>query len=70
MMKITTTFLRGEVALGNQERNKALLPWKQQIEELLKSGKLSHVVKDIKQNSEKDQQKVNKKGEASGKDKA
>ncbi|GJW17224.1 reverse transcriptase domain-containing protein [Tanacetum coccineum] len=43
---------------------------KRQIEELLKNGKLSHVVKEIKQNSGKDQQKVNKKGEASGKDKA
>ncbi|GJX68393.1 reverse transcriptase domain-containing protein [Tanacetum coccineum] len=30
MMKITTAFLRGEVAAGNQERKKALSPWKQQ----------------------------------------
>ncbi|GJU94338.1 reverse transcriptase domain-containing protein [Tanacetum coccineum] len=43
---------------------------KRQIEVLLKSGKLSHVIKEIKQNSGKDQHKVNKKGEASGKDKA
>ncbi|GKB72789.1 hypothetical protein Tco_0934201 [Tanacetum coccineum] len=28
MMKITTTFLRGEVAAGNQERKKAFQPWK------------------------------------------
>ncbi|GJW63004.1 reverse transcriptase domain-containing protein [Tanacetum coccineum] len=30
MWKITTTFLRGEVAAGNQERNKSFPPWKQQ----------------------------------------
>ncbi|GJZ03129.1 hypothetical protein Tco_0521090 [Tanacetum coccineum] len=29
MMKITTSFLRGEVAAGNQERKKSLPPWKQ-----------------------------------------
>ncbi|GJT27504.1 hypothetical protein Tco_0907779 [Tanacetum coccineum] len=28
--KITTTFLRGEVAAGNQERKKTFSPWKQQ----------------------------------------
>ncbi|GKB11281.1 hypothetical protein Tco_0845204, partial [Tanacetum coccineum] len=152
MMRITTSFLRGEVAAGNQERKKSLLPWKQQeaghkqnfkkggfknqqrserrqdrftllskcpkeilalekgkfkapppmttpvekrnnnkfcefhgevghntdecmhlkrqIEELLKNGKLSHVIKELKQNSEKDQPKTNKKGETSSKDKA
>ncbi|GKA86335.1 reverse transcriptase domain-containing protein [Tanacetum coccineum] len=43
---------------------------KRQIEELLKNGKLSHVIKELKQNSGKDQPKVNKKGETSGKDKA
>ncbi|GKC06637.1 hypothetical protein Tco_0998247, partial [Tanacetum coccineum] len=63
MMKITTSFLRGEVAVDNQERKK-------QIEELLKAGKLSHVIKELKQNGEKDQPKTNKKGEASNKDKA
>ncbi|GJR30169.1 hypothetical protein Tco_1106401 [Tanacetum coccineum] len=30
MMRITTSFLRGEVAAGNQERKKSLPPWKQQ----------------------------------------
>ncbi|GJW80077.1 reverse transcriptase domain-containing protein [Tanacetum coccineum] len=30
MMRITTSFLRGEVADGNQERKKSLPPWKQQ----------------------------------------
>ncbi|GJR37532.1 reverse transcriptase domain-containing protein [Tanacetum coccineum] len=28
MMRITTSFLRGEVAASNQERKKSLLPWK------------------------------------------
>ncbi|GJV88935.1 reverse transcriptase domain-containing protein [Tanacetum coccineum] len=152
MWKITTAFLRGEVAAGNQERKKTFQPWKQQdaghrqnfkkggfknqqrsekrqdrfallsktpkeilalekgkfkapppmttpvekrnsnkfcefhgevghntdecmhlkrqIEELLKNGKLSHVIKEIKQSNGKDPQKTNKKGEASSKDKA
>ncbi|GJR19290.1 hypothetical protein Tco_0967817 [Tanacetum coccineum] len=43
---------------------------KRQIEELLKAGKLSHVIKELKQNSGKDQPKMNKKGEATNKDKA
>ncbi|GJY03244.1 reverse transcriptase domain-containing protein [Tanacetum coccineum] len=30
MMRITMSFLRGEVAAGNQERKKSLPPWKQQ----------------------------------------
>ncbi|GJT21689.1 hypothetical protein Tco_0891626 [Tanacetum coccineum] len=30
MWKITTAFLRGEVAAGNQERKKTIPPWKQQ----------------------------------------
>ncbi|GJW95087.1 hypothetical protein Tco_0174759 [Tanacetum coccineum] len=30
MMRITTSFLRGEVAAGNQERKKSLPSWKQQ----------------------------------------
>ncbi|GJZ25065.1 reverse transcriptase domain-containing protein [Tanacetum coccineum] len=30
MWKITTAFLRGEVAVGNQERKKTFQPWKQQ----------------------------------------
>ena len=146
MMKITTSFLRGEVAAGNQERKKAFPQWKQhetahkpnfkkggfrsqqrserkqdrftllsktpkeilalekgkfkspplmttpvekrnaskfyefhgevghstdecmhlkrQIEELLKNGKLSHLIKEIKQNGGKDQPKGNKKGKA------
>nr|GEW48470.1 reverse transcriptase domain-containing protein [Tanacetum cinerariifolium] len=122
MMRITTSFLRGEVAAGNQEPKKSLPPWKQQeaghkqnfkkggkfkapppmttpikkrinnnicefhkevrhntdecmhlkkqIEELLKNGTLSYVIKELKQNSGKDQPKTNKKGETSNKDKA
>nr|GEU38378.1 hypothetical protein [Tanacetum cinerariifolium] len=152
MMRITTSFLRGEVAVGNQERKKSLPPFKQQearhkqnfkkggyknqqrserrqdrftllskspkeilalekgkfkapplmttpvrkrnsnkfcefheevghntdecmhlkrkIEELLNNRKRSHVIKELKQNSRKDQPKANKKGETSSKDKA
>ncbi|GKB30727.1 hypothetical protein Tco_0870128 [Tanacetum coccineum] len=43
---------------------------KKQIEEMLKAGKLSHLIKEIKQNSGKEQPKAAKKGEPSGKDKA
>ncbi|GKE00695.1 hypothetical protein Tco_1388678 [Tanacetum coccineum] len=42
---------------------------KRQIEEMLKAGKLSYLIKELKQNNEKDQEKVAKKGEAAGKDK-
>ncbi|GJT67363.1 reverse transcriptase domain-containing protein [Tanacetum coccineum] len=152
MMRVTTTFLRGEVVASNQVRKKTLSAWKQheagrrkfferrgdfknqqrserrrdkftlltksqkeilaldkgkfktpppmttpvekrnnkkfcefhgevghntdkcmhlrkQIEELIKAGKLSHVIKELKQDSEKDQPKIAKKGETSGKDK-
>nr|GEW30774.1 hypothetical protein [Tanacetum cinerariifolium] len=104
MMRITTTFLKGEVAASNQVRKKTLPAWKQQeaarkqnfdrrgdfrnqqrelghntdecmhlktqIEELIKTGKLSYVIKGLKQGSEKDQPKAAKKGEAFGKNKA
>ncbi|GKA64546.1 hypothetical protein Tco_0764253 [Tanacetum coccineum] len=43
---------------------------KKQIKEMLKAGKLSHLIKELKQNSRKEQPKVAKKGETSGKDKA
>ncbi|GJV62666.1 reverse transcriptase domain-containing protein [Tanacetum coccineum] len=126
MWKITTAFLRGEVAAGNQEWKKTFPSWKQQtivghrtiisrkeaykgkfkppppmmtpvekrnaskfcefhgevghttdecmhlkrqIEEMLKAGKLSYLIKELKQNNGKDQAKVAKKGEAAGKDK-
>nr|GEV93956.1 reverse transcriptase domain-containing protein [Tanacetum cinerariifolium] len=42
---------------------------KRQIKELIKVGKLSHVIKELKQISGKNQPKEAKKGEASGKDK-
>ncbi|GKF65345.1 hypothetical protein Tco_0191862 [Tanacetum coccineum] len=42
---------------------------KRQIEEMLKAGKLSHLIKESKQKNDKDQTKVAKKGEAVGKDK-
>nr|GEX95707.1 reverse transcriptase domain-containing protein [Tanacetum cinerariifolium] len=43
---------------------------KRQIEEMLKAGKLSHLIKELKQNHEKDQAMIAKKGETSGKDKS
>ncbi|GKB19230.1 reverse transcriptase domain-containing protein, partial [Tanacetum coccineum] len=43
---------------------------RKQIEEMLKAGKLSHFVKEIKQNNRKEQSKVTKKGETARKDKA
>ncbi|GJU44050.1 hypothetical protein Tco_1201316 [Tanacetum coccineum] len=43
---------------------------KKQIEEMLKAGKLTHLIKELKQNNGKEQPKVTKKGETSGKDKA
>ncbi|GJZ58468.1 hypothetical protein Tco_0613962 [Tanacetum coccineum] len=43
---------------------------RKQIEEMLKAGKLSHLVKEIKQNNEKEQPKVTKIGETARKDKA
>ncbi|GKD85799.1 hypothetical protein Tco_1356953 [Tanacetum coccineum] len=152
MMRVTTSFLRGEVAASNHERKKSFPPWKQQegnqkqnfrkgsfrnqqrperkqdrftlltktpkeifalekgkfkapppmttpvekhnhakfcefhgevghntdecmhlkkqIEEMLKAGKLSHLIKELKQNNGKEQPKTAKKGETSGKEKA
>ncbi|GJT59341.1 reverse transcriptase domain-containing protein [Tanacetum coccineum] len=43
---------------------------KKQIEEMLKAGKLPHLIKELKQNNGKEQPMVTKKGETSGKDKA
>nr|GEY99114.1 reverse transcriptase domain-containing protein [Tanacetum cinerariifolium] len=42
---------------------------KRKIEKMLKAGKLSHLIKELKQNNRKDQEKTAKKGETSGKDK-
>ncbi|GJW55564.1 hypothetical protein Tco_0099649 [Tanacetum coccineum] len=41
---------------------------RRQIEELIKNGKLSHVIEKLKQGSGKDQPKAAKKGETSRKD--
>ncbi|GKB47024.1 reverse transcriptase domain-containing protein [Tanacetum coccineum] len=43
---------------------------RKQIKEMLKTGKLSHLIKEIKQNNGKEQPKVTKKGETARKDKA
>ncbi|GKB61715.1 hypothetical protein Tco_0917901 [Tanacetum coccineum] len=43
---------------------------KRQIEEMLKAGKLSNLIKELKQNNRKDQTKTAKKGKTSGKDKS
>ncbi|GJY25221.1 hypothetical protein Tco_0399947 [Tanacetum coccineum] len=40
---------------------------KKQIKEMLKAGKLSHLIKELKQNSGKEQPKMAKKGETVGK---
>nr|GEW11035.1 reverse transcriptase domain-containing protein [Tanacetum cinerariifolium] len=55
----------GEVGYTNDE----CMHLKRHIEEMLKAGKLSHLIKELKQNNEKDQAKTAKKGETSEKDK-
>ncbi|GJW08636.1 reverse transcriptase domain-containing protein [Tanacetum coccineum] len=52
----------GEVGHNTDECNHL----RRQIEDMLKAGKLSHIIKELKQNSAKDQKK---KGETSGKEK-
>nr|GEW65746.1 reverse transcriptase domain-containing protein [Tanacetum cinerariifolium] len=100
MIRVTTTFLKGEAATSNHERKKSFPSWKQQefgqkknfkkgglqnqqrwhtmdecmhlmrqIDEMIKVGKLSHLIKELKQSNVKDQAKAAKKGKASGKDK-
>ncbi|GJU46507.1 reverse transcriptase domain-containing protein [Tanacetum coccineum] len=59
MMRVTTMFLTGEVTASNEA-------WKK----TLPARKLSHVIKELTQGSGKDQPKIVKKGEVSGKDKA
>ncbi|GJX15412.1 hypothetical protein Tco_0216244 [Tanacetum coccineum] len=56
----------GEVGQNTDE----CMHLKIQIKELIKAGKLTHVIKELKQGSEKDHPKSTKKEEASGKDKA
>ncbi|GJZ30535.1 hypothetical protein Tco_0575582 [Tanacetum coccineum] len=55
----------GEVGYNTDE----CMHLRRQIVELIKAGKLSHVIKELKQGSGKDQPKAAKKGETSGKDK-
>ncbi|GKF19169.1 reverse transcriptase domain-containing protein [Tanacetum coccineum] len=107
MMRVTTAFLRGEVAASNRKRKKSFPSWKQQeagqkqnfkkgsfrnqqrqerkqdrevghttdecmhlkkqIEEMLKAGKLSHLIKELKKTADKNlaiQEKVRKLVEA------
>nr|GEV92978.1 reverse transcriptase domain-containing protein [Tanacetum cinerariifolium] len=56
----------GEVGHNTEE----CMHLKKQIEEMLKAGKLSHLIKELKQNSGKEQPKMAKKGDTSRKDKA
>nr|GEY35383.1 reverse transcriptase domain-containing protein [Tanacetum cinerariifolium] len=83
MMRVTTSFLRGEVAASNLERKKPFPPWRQQeghntdecmhlkkqIEEMLKAGKLLYLIKELKQNNRKEQPKTKNKRETPGKEK-
>ncbi|GJW90393.1 reverse transcriptase domain-containing protein [Tanacetum coccineum] len=69
MMRVTTSFLGREVIAVGHNIDECM-HLKRQIEELLKNGKLSHVIKELKQNNGKDQPKTNKKGETSHKHKA
>ncbi|GKA53460.1 hypothetical protein Tco_0746775 [Tanacetum coccineum] len=86
MMRITMSFLRGRWQLvtknershfrhENSRRPDISRISRKEVlkiskEELLKNWKLSHVIKELKQNSGKDQPKENKKEETSSKDKA
>nr|GEV51272.1 hypothetical protein [Tanacetum cinerariifolium] len=122
MIRVTTTFPKGEVAALNREWKKSFPSWKQQevglkqnfkredfrtnksqnesrtkkrnaskfyefheevghttdecmhlkmqIEEMLKTGKLPHLVKELNQSNGKDQEKASKKGETLRKDKS
>nr|GEY99364.1 reverse transcriptase domain-containing protein [Tanacetum cinerariifolium] len=55
--------------LENYLQQKKCIKDPRQIEQMLKAKKLSHWIKELKQNHEKDQAKTTKKGETSGKDK-
>ncbi|GJU77276.1 reverse transcriptase domain-containing protein [Tanacetum coccineum] len=70
MYRMTTSFLQGEVAciLGPHTRHSTdeCMQLRKQIDEMIKSGKLSQFIKELKQN---DKPKAPKKGEVAGKDK-
>ncbi|GKE06493.1 reverse transcriptase domain-containing protein [Tanacetum coccineum] len=70
IMRVTTSFLRGEFHGEVGHNTDECMHLKKQIEEMLKAGKLSHLIKELKQNNGKEQPKVVKKGETFGKDKA
>nr|GEY47647.1 reverse transcriptase domain-containing protein [Tanacetum cinerariifolium] len=59
-----------EIFALDKGKFKASPPMTTPIEEMLKAGKLSHLIKELKQNNGNEQPKVAKKGETSGKDKA
>nr|GEY18215.1 reverse transcriptase domain-containing protein [Tanacetum cinerariifolium] len=61
----TTCPNRGEVGHTNDE----CMHLKRQIEEMIKAGKLSHLIKEIKQSGGKDQKKAAKTRKTSGKEK-
>ncbi|GJY56784.1 nucleic acid-binding, OB-fold protein [Tanacetum coccineum] len=74
MMQVATSFLQGQEAASNQERKKVPQAWKhqegshrKQIEDMLKAGKLSHIIRELKQSSGKEQPK--KKCETFGQEK-
>ncbi|GKE34550.1 reverse transcriptase domain-containing protein, partial [Tanacetum coccineum] len=75
MMRVTTTFLRGEVAASSSERKKLLPSWKQQEagqKQNFKKGGFRNHLKSTKVRAKAGQErsgKSNKKGETSGKDK-
>ncbi|GJW60376.1 reverse transcriptase domain-containing protein, partial [Tanacetum coccineum] len=77
MYRMTTSFLQGEVAALSHGRRKAsslytghntneCMQLRKQIDEMIKAGKLSQFIKELKQN---EKAKAPKKGEAFGKDK-
>nr|GEU39407.1 reverse transcriptase domain-containing protein [Tanacetum cinerariifolium] len=65
MMITTTAFIRGEAAAASKKKDECI-QLKKQIEELVRAGKLSHLIKEIKQG--RDQAKIGKK-ETAAKDK-
>nr|GEX69902.1 F-box domain, leucine-rich repeat domain, L domain-like protein [Tanacetum cinerariifolium] len=72
MMRVTTSFLRGKWQpriMNGRSRSHHGSSKKKQIEEMLKAGKLSHLIKELKQNNGKEQPMIAKKGYTSEKDK-
>nr|GEX18376.1 gypsy retrotransposon integrase-like protein 1 [Tanacetum cinerariifolium] len=63
-------FLENDLQQKKWHNTDECMNLKKQIKEMLKAGKLSHLIKELKQNSGNEQPKATKKGETSGKDKA